>query len=83
MTAEHRVRLNAKFIRHMLAERNISARELASTADIGEATMYRLLNGAKFNSGTLGKLAEALGCHPVDLVDAEGYSSPHLVASPT
>ncbi len=81
MAAERRVRLNARFIRYMLAERNISARKLALTADIGEATMYRLLSGGKFNSETLGKLAEALGCHPVDLVDAEGYSSPHMVAS--
>ncbi len=34
MTEERRVRLNARFIRHMLAERDISARELASKADM-------------------------------------------------
>ena len=74
------VKLNAQFVKHLLVDQGISARDLAIAAGIGEATMYRLLNGAAFNSDTLGKLAAALECHPVDLIQAEGYVSPHVDA---
>ena len=76
------VKLNKKFIEHMLVERGISARELSRQADVGEATMYRILGGASFNSVTLGKIAGALGCNPVDLIDTQGYADP-LVGAPT
>lgn len=74
------VKLNAKFVKMRLLDLEMSARDLASEAGIGEATMYRILNGAAFESKTLGKVAAALGCHPVDLIEAEGYASPHVDA---
>lgn len=76
------VKINRKFVDHILLERGISARELAQLADVGEATMYRILNGAAFSSVTLGKIAEALECNPVDLLDAGGFASPLVEASP-
>lgn len=77
------VRLNSKFVKVRLLEENMSARDLASAAGIGEATMYRILNGARFESTTLAKVAAALGCHPVDLIEAEGFASPHVDAPDT
>ena len=74
------VRLNSKFVKHLLTDREMTARDLAAVAGISEATMYRLLGGEAFNSVTLGKLALALVCHPVDLIEAEGFVSPHLDA---
>ena len=75
------VKINRKFVDHMLLERDMSARELAKKADVGEATIYRILNGAAFTSDTLGKIAEALGCNPVDLISSENFASPLVEAS--
>lgn len=74
------VKLNAKFVKMRLLELEMSARDLALAAGIGEATMYRILNGARFESTTLSKVASALGCHPVDLIEAEGFDPPHVDA---
>lgn len=74
------VKLNARFVKTRLLDLEMSARDLAVAAGIGEATMYRILNGAPFESKTLGKVAAALGCHPVDLIEAEGFGSPHVDA---
>lgn len=74
------VRLNGKFIKTRMAELGMSARDLAVTAGIGEATMYRIINGGPFESRTLGKVAVALECNPVDLIDSEGFESPHVDA---
>jgi DNA-binding Xre family transcriptional regulator len=76
------VKLNSKFVKYALVDRDMSARDLAAKAGISEGTMYRMMNGAVFNSDTLGKLAEALGCHPVDLIEGEGFASPHMDAPP-
>lgn len=74
------VKLNSKFVKHLLMDRDMTARDLAALAGISEATMYRVLNGEPFNSVTLGKVAQALGCHPVDLIEADGFTSPHVGA---
>ena len=57
-------------------------RDLAAASGIGEATMYRITNGAGFNLDTLGKLAEALKCNPIDLLEIEGFPPP-LVGAQT
>ena len=75
------VRLNTKAVKTKAAERDITMRDLAAAADIGEATMYRITNGAGFNLETLGKLAEALHCNPIDLLDIEGFPPPLVGAS--
>lgn len=74
------VRINKKFVKHMLAERDMSLRDLSQACGIGQATIYRVVNGGKFQSVTLGRLAEALQCSPVDLIDVEGYTAPLVVA---
>lgn len=64
----------------MLLDRELDQRELAKISGISEPTITRLLQGKPFTSDTLGKLAGALECHPVDLIDAKGFASPHVGA---
>jgi DNA-binding Xre family transcriptional regulator len=75
------VRLNTKAVKTRAAEMDITMRDLATAADIGEATMYRITNGAGFNLETLGKLADALKLNPIDLLDIEGFPPPLVGAS--
>lgn len=75
------VKINTKFVKQMLLERNMDQQGLAERSELSEITISRLMQGKPFTSETLGKMAKALGCHPIDLINAEGYSSPHLVAS--
>jgi transcriptional regulator with XRE-family HTH domain len=74
------VKINAKFVKQILLNKDLDQRELAKLSGISEPTITRLLHGRPFSSDTLGKLAEALDCHPIDLIDAKGFSSPHLGA---
>lgn len=76
------VRINAKFVRQMLIERGMDQRMLAEKSNISEPTITRLLQGKPFTSRVLGDMAEALGCHPVDLIDANG-AAPPLVDAPS
>ena len=75
------VKLNVTAVKTRAVEMDIIMRDLANAAGIGEATMYRITNGAKFNLKTLGKLAEALHCNPIDLLDIEGFPPPLVGAS--
>jgi DNA-binding Xre family transcriptional regulator len=77
------VKINAKFVKQMLLERDMDQQGLAELSQLSEITISRLMQGRPFTSETLGKIARALDCHPVDLIDAKGYSSPHMVASST
>jgi DNA-binding Xre family transcriptional regulator len=71
------VRINKRFVKSILAQRDWTIQDLARNSDIGEATLYRVVNaGARFTSETLEKLSEALDCSPVDLIDTNGYKSP-------
>lgn len=74
------LKINAKFVKQMMIVREIDQRGLARESGLSEPTITRLLKGKPFSSDTLGKLAEALGCHPVDLIDAKGYRPPHVGA---
>lgn len=74
------VKINKRFVKHMLAEKDMSLRDLSQACGIGEATIYRVVNGGTFQSVTLGRLAEALQCSPVDLIDVEGFANPLVVA---
>ncbi len=75
------VRLNTKLVRTRAAELDITMRDLATEAGLGEATMYRITNGASFNLETLGKLATALSCSPYDLLEVEGFPPPLVGAA--
>lgn len=76
------VRINRSVVKAMLGAREMSLRDLAKESGIGEATIYRIMKGSGFTSETLGTLADALGCSPVDLIDPEGFVSPHMDAPP-
>jgi DNA-binding Xre family transcriptional regulator len=77
------VKINAKFVRQMLIELEMDQQDLARKSGISEQTITRLLQGKPFTSDTLGKLAKALRCHPVDLIEGSGYPSPHVDAPAT
>jgi DNA-binding Xre family transcriptional regulator len=74
------VKINAKFVKQILLNKDLDQRELAKLSGISEPTITRLLHGRPFTSDTLGRLADALECHPIDLIDAMGFQSPHLGA---
>lgn len=74
------VRINRRLIKVMMAQREWTIFDLAYNADLHYNTVKKVLDGAAFTSGTLEKLATALDVHPVDLIEAEGYSSPHMDA---
>lgn len=75
------VKINAKFVRSRLVQLDSDQKGLAEAAGLTEATVSRLLNGGDFTSRTLGMLAKALDCSPVDLIQTNGYESP-LVDAP-
>lgn len=81
--SQSKVRINRAFVRTVLGSRNMTLRDLAGQTDIGEATLYRVVNGAPFTSDTLGRLADALECSPVDLIDSGGYTAPLVAAPPS
>lgn len=74
------VKINKKFVKTIMVQRNEDIRRVAERSGIGEATLYRIINGAGFTSQTLGKLAAALECSPNDLIESEGFPSPLVVA---
>lgn len=58
--------------------------EIATRANIGTATLYRILRGKPFHSESIDALAQALGCNSLDLLEVqrdEGEPSP-LVGAP-
>ena len=71
---------NTKMLEHLLIEKGWDQRILARESGISEPTITRMKRGETFNSETLGKLARALGCNPIDLLDTRDYPAPHLVA---
>ena len=74
------VKLNAKLIKKMLIDLEIDQKDLAARSGLSAITISRLMQGNPFSSETLGKVAKALDCHPIDLIDAIGYGSPHVDA---
>lgn len=72
------VKINAKFVKQMLIAKDMDQQMLAQSSGISEQTIVRLLQGKPFTSDTLGKLANALECHPVDLIDGNGFGFPHV-----
>ena len=74
------VKINQTALRVFLAQRSMEQKDLAEKSGVSEQTIVRLLKGKPFTSDTLGKLADALGVNPVDLIEAEGYASPLVEA---
>lgn len=74
------VRLNKKVVKKMLIDLEIDQKDLAERSGLSAITISRLMQGSPFSSETLAKIAHALDCHPIDLIDAKGFASPHVVA---
>jgi DNA-binding Xre family transcriptional regulator len=74
------LRINSRFVKEMLHRQEMDQVALAQKAGISEPTMIRLMQGKPFASETLGRIAEALGCSPIDLLDVSEYPDPHMAA---
>ncbi len=75
------VRINKGFVKYLLSEQGMSLLDLAGKCDIGQATLYRIVNeGAIFKSDTLARLADALRCSPADLIDVREFAPPLMDA---
>ena len=77
------VKFNAKVVKKMLIDLDMDQKDLAARSGVTPITISRLMQGHPFNSETLGKVATALGCHPIDLIEAQGFASPHVGAPAT
>lgn len=74
------VKINARLIRQLLAEKNIDQRTLSKLSGVSEPTITRVMHGKPFSSDTLSSLAAALDCNPRDLIEAPGHVDPLVVA---
>ncbi len=71
---------NSRMLEHLLIEKGWDQRTLAKVSNVSEPTITRMKRGETFNSETLGKIAKALGCNPIDLLDTKGYPAPLMVS---
>jgi hypothetical protein len=55
-----------------------SFNDLAIQGRLSPNTITRLANGGSWTSTTLAIVARTLGCHPFDLLVAEGFTEPGL-----
>ena len=75
------ITIDERRVRVFMAQNGIkSDTELYRKADLAVGTFYRVLRGEAFSSDTLGKLAKALNCSPIDLLNTTGFPSPHVHA---
>ena len=78
---ERILRVNEKAVRVFMANAGIvTMEELGNRTGLTQLTLRRLLAGDPFKSGTIQKLAAALNCNPLDILEANGYPAPHLGA---
>lgn len=73
------VKINKRVVEQLMFDKRMNQKKLVEASGISKPTIIRLLNGLSFDSETLGKLALALECSPVDLIDPEGFVPPHMV----
>ena len=74
------VKFNAKVVKKMLIDLEIDQKDLAKRSGLSQMTITRLMQGHPFSSESLSKVAKALDCHPIDLIEAKGFASPHVGA---
>lgn len=74
------VRINKRLVAVKMAEREWTLGDMAHHSGIHENTLRRMMRGETFNSDTLGKLAQALNLHPVDLIEMDAPAPPVAVA---
>jgi hypothetical protein len=72
-------KLSERKTKIVMADRGIDTiEELSLLSDVHYTTIQRLFNGKDFHMSTADALAVALGCHPFDLLEPEGFQSPLL-----
>lgn len=71
------MRLDHRKLRAIMAMRGYqSVVELSKDAGVHAVTIYRAINGGGFRASVLDKLATALDCNPIDLIDTSKYPKP-------
>ena len=68
--------INARFVRQRMVDLDYDQKTVAKVSGLTEASISRLMNGGGFTSNTLGALAKALACNPVDLIQPAGFDTP-------
>jgi len=72
------VKINKRVVERLMFDKRMKQVDLIEKSGISKPTINRMMNGLPFDSETLGKLAKALDCSPIDLIDPEGFPAPHL-----
>lgn len=54
--------------------------ELAEKSGIHRNTLHNVIRGEAWKSDTAAKLADVLGCNPIDMLVADGYPDPNWEA---
>lgn len=65
------MRLNKEKVLVQLAERCMNQVDLARAYGCKKQYIYVLLNKPASSTKTIGKLAKAIGCSPLDIIDME------------
>lgn len=76
------VTVNTMRVEELMLKHGIPSRaRLARRADLSEGTLLATLNGLRNPSmETVTKLANALECHPYDILTTTGFPDPHFAA---
>ena len=78
--------VNERQLRIRMAQANpaiLSLRALAKESGLSYKTVLDLVNGDAFSSPSIDKMARALGCHPLDILDDRSVpedAAPHAGA---
>ena len=72
-----KLRIDGERVHVLMRERGIGTlQELAGISGVHANTLTPVLRGGGWSAKTAEKLAEALGCNPIDLLVSEGYPEP-------
>lgn len=72
------VKINKRVVERLMFDKRLNQKRLVEKSSISKPTLNRMMDGKPFDSDTLGKLACALECSPIDLIDPEGFPVPYL-----
>ena len=74
------VRVDGVRLDAMLKRRNMTLKALAEKMEMHYNSVLAIKKTGGTNLGTLTKMCDVLGCHPFDLLVAEGYPEPFSLA---
>ena len=78
--SEQRVRVDKRRLGALMELRGIDNKTLAAMLDTHYNTILRIKEEQSTTLARLEQLCDALECHPFDLLVAEGFPEPFLVA---